>query len=143
MTTFTSTCIRLFTGMALALLLSVAISSNSYAQACFCDNITVIVDPSVACTIELHPSAPLCKYRPVFASPGTSVQIACCDDMNLRIVTCDGSDVVFTQNSRLPVCFTGVPIGRGCCVDACLTIDPNTGCPVIRITPSSVRCPLC
>lgn len=143
MTTFTSTCIRLVTGIAMTLLLSLAVSSSSYAQACRCSAITVVSDPGVACTVTMYPSAPLCKYAPIPVAPGSTAQIGCCDDMMIRVGTCDGSDVVFSDNPNLPTCYTGVAIAPGCCVDICLTIDRLTRCPVIRITPSSVRCARC
>jgi hypothetical protein len=140
MTPFTTLCARLFAAAVLTLLLTLGSSPAAHAQRCPCDHITVTVDASVACAIEVHMAAPLCRFAPVIVNPGTSVQIACCDDMMLTIVACDHSDPTFTLG--VPACFTRVPIQNGCCVDACSTIDRN-GCPQVIIRGSSVKCPLC
>jgi hypothetical protein len=141
MTSFTTQCARLFAAAALTLLLTLALSPAAHAQRCACDQINVTVDASVACTIELHMAAPLCRFAPVFVNPGTSVQIPCCNDMMVTIVACDHSDPTFTFGV-VPTCFTRIPIQPGCCVDACTTTDPN-GCPQIVIRRSLVKCPLC
>jgi hypothetical protein len=142
MTTLTSPLVRFFAAAAMVLLLSLAVSSGAQAQPCVCDVVSVDVDPGVLCTIELHPSSPLCKFRPIFAPPGVSTPIACCDDMFVSIVTCDGTDVTFQIGAPKPVCIRGIRIAPGCCVDACMVEDAK-GCTHIIIRPSSVKCVSC
>lgn len=142
MTTLSATCIRLFTAAMLALLLSVAISPDTQAQPCICDAVTVYVDASVCVPVTFHASATLCRYRPVTVAPGTSERIACCDDMWITIATCDGSDATFKIDGSTS-CLSPIPIATGCCVQACMTTDPSTGCPVIYVRRLTVKCPYC
>lgn len=139
MTTFTSTFARLLTAAAMALLLTIALSSSTNAQPCFCDHITVVVDPSVGCPIVLYPAAPLCRFHPVTVNPGDRpAQIACCEDMSLTIQGCNGSSITFIQGG--PTSFFNFAIQPGCCVNAVLTQDPRTGCLTISITPARGIC---
>ena len=140
MTRLTTHRARFIAAAALALLFISAFAPAARAQRCPCDHINVIVDAGVGCAIELHPAAPLCRFAPVIVTPGTTTQIACCDDMMLTIVACDHSDPTFSLAAGA-TCFTRIPIQTGCCVNACSSIDAN-GCPQIIIRPG-IKCPIC
>lgn len=126
---------RAFVFAAIAIV-AIAAATPASAQRCPCDYVSVYVEPGVACSITLYPSAPLCRYTTVTVTPGQLTQIACCDDMQIELRGPNGA-IVFALGN--PLCYYNFNAGAGCCIDACISIGKG-GCPFLHISPAAGPC---
>ncbi len=119
------------------LLAMVASATNASAQdvlPCKCDVGTIEVG-KVGCTFEVcikDSDGFVC----IPVSGGTVAQFKCHDQAVIFLKDCKGNLVQINNNKTN--CVTCVCVGKGCCVDACVTYDKN-GCIRVTINPSTCK----
>lgn len=129
----------------LAAVFGLVAASDLSAQAfgfidpCKCSDITITVDKSVGCDVGVVVIYPTLPSPIVTVSPGTSVQVPCEDGAQVTIVNC----LIQKQELDATGCIFNLGADFGCCVDACLTIDPVTGCATLNITAAPGPCKPC
>ncbi len=129
----------------LAAVFGLAAASNLAAQAfgiinpCKCPDIKIRVDKKVGCDVGVVVIYPTLPSPIVTVSPGTEVLVPCEDGAQVTIVNC----LIQKQELDATGCIFNVGADFGCCVDACLTIDPITGCATLDITPALGPCKPC
>lgn len=127
--------------LALVVLVSAAVPGTASAQLgpCVCKYIGIKVSDAVACKFSVCVSDPLGAKNCFVVGPGISTKVDCVDNAIVGLVDCNGNIVTFQPNGAR--CLYNVPVGPGCCVDACLGQNAD-GCWVITIEPSAVDfCP--
>lgn len=121
--------------VAVALLFACGMNPAMAKNDCNCTYGTVIVSPVVACKFKIcfeTVGSTTCTVL----GPGSAVKFDCNDQVAISLIDCEGNAVYLTDG-----CAVNVPVGRGCCVEACLGRDDN-GCLLLKIGPSPLDfCP--
>lgn len=102
---------------------------------CVCKAIAVYSADNIPCAIPicvLDANGTVIHCESI--KPGVATKLPCIDGGSVAFKTCFGDLVTITED-----CVFNVPLGPGCCVDACLGYDEN-GCAYIKIGPSAVKC---
>ncbi len=121
--------------LALALVITIGASTLTAKELCNCDYGTVIVDGAVPCKFKVCFET-IGLDRCEVVGPGSGINFKCNEAIAISLVDCNGTRVYLTIG-----CDTNVPVGPGCCVQACLDYDRN-GCLLLKISPSPVDfCP--
>ena len=111
----------------LAIIATLGIISSNSASAqlpCTCPRIPVIVAADVDCRIIACSRTNGGEFCDTVA-PGTTGHLPCNGQFHVYLVGCGGQHFELDTNCNSG---TVIPIRPGCCVHACLRLNPLTGC---------------